>query len=90
MLTSVMRNHALDQTERGRRARGRIDVLFRNRHAIDFLAGNANLWAPLQKLWEELEALKRSTSEGGTDVIVGEDWPLDSADLVVDFPFSLD
>ncbi|KAE9993431.1 hypothetical protein EG327_005202 [Venturia inaequalis] len=90
MLTSVMRNHSLDQTERGRRARGRIDILFRNRHAIDFLAGNANLWAPLQKLWEELEALDCSASVVDNSVFVGEGWPLDSTNLIVDFPFSLD
>lgn len=90
MLTSVMRNHSLDQTERGRRARRRIDILFRNRHAIDFLAGNANLWAPLQKLWEELEALDCSASVVDNSVFIGEGWPLDSTNLIVDFPFSLD
>jgi len=88
MLTSVMRNHALDYTERGQRARSRIHLLFQNRHTIDYLVGNGNLWIPLQRLWEELKDLEDSGL--GSSIVQGQameinnEWPLD---FDVSFPF---
>ena len=92
MLTNVMKNHALDPTERGQRAQGRVDLLFQNRHTIDYLAGNGNLWIPLQRLWEELRSLGNSGSESHPqvhNVAVSDEWPVSSLDFNVDYPFSL-
>jgi hypothetical protein len=59
MLTSVLKDHWLEPTDQRQRAQGRIDRLFKNRHTIDYLAGNGNLWKPLLRLWMEFQTLEK-------------------------------
>lgn len=95
MLTSVLKNHALDYTERGQRARGRIVNLFQNRHTIDHLAGNGNLWIPLQNLWEELKILgncgvERNEGQALSGRLLDDEWRTVPLEFDVDCNFSLD
>lgn len=85
MLTSVLKGHTLDSTERGWRARGRLSRLFLNRHSVDHLTGNEHLWRPLEQLWEELKELEANNFEYGNatrNSLVGQDeWLLESVDF---------
>jgi hypothetical protein len=85
MLTSVLSHSALEPTTQGQRARARIDRLFQHRQSIDYLAGNSNLWKPLQQLYAELQSLGIGGSEF-TDpqpIVVLDDWSL--GDLGAEF-----
>lgn len=90
MLKGVIRNHALDQSEQGKRARARIDILFQNRHTIDHLAGNGNLWVPLQRLWEELKALEDNDNVQEQGGAIRDEWPIQSANVDGNYSFSLE
>jgi len=85
MLTSILSHSALEPTTQGQRARARIDRLFQHRQSIDYLAGNSNLWKPLQQLYAELQSLGVGGS-GFTDpqpIVVLDDWSL--GDLGAEF-----
>lgn len=67
MLSTVLRHQALERTPEARAARERIDNILQHRSSIDHLTGNDNLWQPLQRLRQELEAI--TTSDAQVDAV---------------------
>lgn len=64
MLSTVLRDHAINNTPEAKWAVDRIAGLLRDRPSVDYLRGNEVLWRPLEKLRVELEAKRRQLAAG--------------------------
>lgn len=82
MLSMVLRHEALSCTVEARAASQRIEKLFQDRPSFDYLAGNDNLWEPLQKLRAELAVREEMAAPlGGPGAEAGELVSLGATDI---------